>query len=333
LIGSSDALNSLKERAAYAAEGDSTVLLLGETGVGKEVVARYIHAMSPRWARPFEAVNCAAIPDPLFESELFGYAPGAFTGAKKTGKPGKFQIAQSGTIFLDEVGRLSLQNQAKILRILEEGEFQRLGDASKGHVDVRLLAATNISLEEAIEQDVFLKDLYFRLAVIPLRIPPLRERLEDIPSLIAHFVANLERVLPHANFFGFSDDAISFLMEYSWPGNVRQLRNAVEYAMNIVRGRQVQPDDLHTIIPGLNDTPVACAGAHTATASGLKAAETQCIRQALETFGHTTEGKRQAARHLGIGLSTLYRKLAAMRASACVENRPGDSGWMDDVGR
>ncbi|MDQ7781359.1 MAG: sigma 54-interacting transcriptional regulator [Desulfomonilaceae bacterium] len=309
IVGTSEAIVRLKDQASSVAESDSTVLILGETGVGKEVTARHIHEASRRWAGPFETVNSAAIPDTLFESELFGYAPGAFTGARKKGKSGKFQLAHRGTIFLDEVGRLSLDNQARLLRILDEGELQRLGDERKERVDVRVLAATNINLEQAVKENRFLKDLYYRLAVVPLVVPPLRQRVEDIPLLIEHFTEQLKKILPRRNFRGFSPETLEFLMGYDWPGNVRELRNTVEFAMNMVRDRLVTIRDL----PSTFRPQFAGAASTGSTRSDLTTfaqMEYEHIQTALQTFGETTEGKRRAARHLGISLSTLYRRLS-----------------------
>jgi sigma-54 dependent transcriptional regulator, acetoin dehydrogenase operon transcriptional activator AcoR len=319
IVGTSKAIIHLREMAANVARSDSRVLITGETGVGKELAARYIHQMSCRWAGPFETVNCAAIPESLFESEFFGYAPGAFTGAGSKGKTGKFPAAHGGTIFLDEVSRLSLPNQAKILRILEDGLVQRLGDEKRRQVDVRVLAATNIDLEEAVAQNRFLPDLYYRLAVIPLSVPPLRERTEDIPLLLEYFTTLFQESLPETDFCGFAEDVADYLLTYDWPGNVRELKNMVEYVMNVVRGRQVEFNDLpmlrknRSLAPprprSLNQpAPASKTGSERLTP--LKVHEKEQIRLALDTYGHHTAGKRQAARHLGISLSTLYRRLA-----------------------
>ncbi|MFH1114871.1 MAG: sigma-54 dependent transcriptional regulator [Pseudomonadota bacterium] len=312
IVGTSQAIVRLKDQASSVAESDSTVLILGETGVGKEVTARYIHQASRRWAGPFETVNSAAIPDALFESELFGYAPGAFTGARRRGKAGKFQLAHLGTIFLDEVGRLSLDNQARLLRILDEGELQRLGDERKERVDVRVLSATNINLERAVTENRFLKDLYYRLAVVPLHVPPLRQRAEDIPLFIEHFTEQLRKTLPRRDFRGFSSEALDFLMRYDWPGNVRELRNTVEYVMNMVREGVATIRDLPSTIE-LRSARECSASAVYPDLTPLAESEYAQIRLALETFGETTEGKRRAARHLGMSLSTLYRRLSQLR--------------------
>lgn len=302
IVGTSPVMASLKQQAAYVAESDSTVLLTGETGAGKELAARFIHQSSPRWAGPFETVNCAAIPEALFESELFGYAPGAFTGADRKGRPGRFQAADRGTIFLDEVGRLSLANQTKILRILEERQVQRLGDNSKTDIDIRVMAATNVDLEQQVKENQFLPDLYYRLMVIPLTVPPLRERVDDIPLLTEYFILQLRESIPNQGFQGFSKEAMQHIQKYSWPGNVRELKNMVEYVLNLVRGRPVEISDLP---PAMQKTT---AGKQTPDET-LAHAEMEKIRQSIQTYGNSTEGKKKAAKALGISLSTLYRRL------------------------
>ncbi|MEW5723158.1 MAG: sigma 54-interacting transcriptional regulator [Thermodesulfobacteriota bacterium] len=313
IIGASAAMVQIKQQAACVAESDSTVLVMGETGVGKELVARFIHQTGPRRSGVFQTVNCAAIPDTLFESELFGYAPGAFTGASRKGRAGKFQMADGGTIFLDEVGRLSLANQAKILRVLEEGLVQRLGEEKSEPVDVRILAATNINLEKAVASNNFLPDLYYRLMVIPLPIPPLRDRAEDIPLLIEHFTRLFRENLPLGGFHGFNPETLDYLMTYDWPGNVRELKNMVEYVMTLVRGRKVTLEDLPLNIRRRREE----AGQPPAATEGLlplAALERKQVLGALKIYGHTTEGKRRAASHLGISLSTLYRKLGQWKS-------------------
>ena len=324
IVGTSGAIIRLREQAAHVARSSSTVLITGETGVGKELAARYIHQVSPRWSAPFETVNCAAIPDSLFESECFGYASGAFTGAVTKGKKGLFQAAHGGTLFLDEIGRLSPANQAKILRVLEDGLVQRLGDEHRHHVDVRILAASNMDLARAVSENRFLPDLYYRLAVIPLTVPPLRDRTEDIPLLLAYFSGMFQEALPRSDFRGFSEEVLDHFADYHWPGNIRELKNTVEYVMNMVHGRQVKMDDLpfqtrdlpsrtrpapitrHRTRP-VDPMPRLVASDPVVS---LEELERRQIRLALRTFGHHTEGKRQAARHLGISLSTLYRKMA-----------------------
>lgn len=324
IVGTSAAIVRLREQAANVARSNSTVLIAGETGVGKELAARYIHQMSRRWAGPFETVNCAAIPDSLFESEFFGYAPGAFTGAVNKGKTGLFPAAHGGTIFLDEVSRLSLANQAKILRIIEDGMVQRLGEEQRRQVDVRILAASNINLEEAMASNRFLPDLYYRLAVIPLTVPPLSARTEDIPLLLEYFVGMFRESLPESDFQGFSVEVMAHFANYHWPGNVRELKNLVEYVMNVVHGRKVEMNDLpshgHAFrsrpqsgFPGQNPPcreHAGTTGDPTGPLVSLVELEREQIQRALKTYGSHVEGKRRAARHLGIGLSTLYRKMA-----------------------
>lgn len=306
IVGSSPAMASLRQKAAYVAESDSIVLLIGETGAGKELLARFIHQSGPRWSGPFETVNCAAIPEGLFESEIFGYAPGAFTGANRKGHVGKFEAAHKGTIFLDEVGRLSLANQTKILRVLEEKQVQRLGDNGSTGIDVRVMAATNVDLDQAVRETRFLPDLYYRLMVIPLTVPPLRERREDIPLLIEYFVLQLKEAVPSNEFQGFTGEAMLHLKNYSWPGNVRELKNMVEYVMNLVRGRRVEVCDLPA---AMNKK----AHRRHVKEESLAVLEQERIRQALKTHGYSTEGKKRAAMSLGISLSTLYRRLALER--------------------
>jgi sigma-54 dependent transcriptional regulator, acetoin dehydrogenase operon transcriptional activator AcoR len=326
IVGTSEAIIRLREQAANVARSSSTVLIAGETGVGKELVARYIHRTSQRWAGAFETVNCAAIPDSLFESEFFGYAPGAFTGAVNKGKTGLFSAAHGGTIFLDEISRLSLSNQAKVLRIIEDGLVQRLGDEKKRQVDVRILSASNIDLTQAVAEGRFLPDLYYRLAVVPLIVPPLRNRIQDIPLLLEYFVGMLKEVLPESDFHGFSDEVMAYFGEYQWPGNVRELKNLIEYVMNMVRGRKVEMEDLrfhgHTVAPGsqspqpdqkpLLEPDPDPTEESSALFVSLKELEKRQIRLALETYGYHAAGKRMAARYLGISLSTLYRKMAKM---------------------
>lgn len=314
IIGKSEAMVKLKERASLLAQSDSTILVTGETGTGKEMLARYVHQMSPREAKPFVALNCAAIPDSLFESELFGYAPGAFTGADKKGKAGILRQAHGGTILLDEVGRLSLVSQAKILRVLEDGMLQRLGDIRGETVDVRVMAATNIDLEKAVRENRFLPDLYYRLAVIPLSVPSLRQRVEDIPLLVDYFVEKMNHSLFECHFLNFSTKVWNFLNSYEWPGNVRELKNVIEYVLNFVRGREVTLHDLPPNIQPCKRQEFAMKPRRQPTRT-LVEVEREQICQALETFGKTTEGKRLAARHLGISLSTLYRRISGFRGT------------------
>ncbi len=309
IVGVSPPILRLKEQASLVAAGNSTILITGETGTGKELIARSIHAMSKRRTGPFVAINCAAIPDSLLESELFGYQPGAFTGADKHGKDGKFQMAHEGTIFLDEVGRLSLPNQSKILRILEGSFLEKLGGGRAERYDVRVLAATNVDLETAVKEHRFLPDLYYRLAVIPLQVPPLRSRVGDIPLLIRHFTRKFGEMMPEQDFLGFDPQTFSYLMSHAWPGNVRELSNVVEYAVNLIRGRQVSIADLPPYLLPADSSDFFDAAARSSPKI-IPIVEQFLIKQTLDRFGMTTEGKRRTANYLGISMSTLYRRLA-----------------------
>ena len=242
LIGKSEAILRLKEQIKIVAPTSGWVLITGENGTGKELVARMIHRYSKRANKPFVPVNCAAIPEELIESELFGYEKGAFTGALNR-KLGKFDLANEGTIFLDEIGDMSLKTQAKILRILQEQSFERVGGSRPIRIDVRVIAATNKDLKEEIRKGNFREDLYYRLNVIPFVVPPLRERKEDIPLLVNHFIKEFhreggleEKVV--------SEEAMKLLMKYNWPGNVRELRNIVERLMIMTKDKVIKKEDL-----------------------------------------------------------------------------------------
>ena len=239
LIGQSRPMLQLKENLARVAPTDAWVLLTGENGTGKELAARALHAGSSRSSQPLVAVNCAAIPEELIESELFGHEKGAFTGAIST-RAGRFETAHKGTLFLDEIADMSLKTQARILRILQEQTFERVGGSRTIHVDVRVIAATNKNLEAAIADGAFRADLYYRLAVVPLRMPPLRERDGDIPLLTAAFAALIDPARPPR----FSDEALRAMEQYAWPGNVRELRNFVERMAILHAGRIVRAGDL-----------------------------------------------------------------------------------------
>ncbi|HEX4922611.1 MAG TPA: sigma-54 dependent transcriptional regulator, partial [Bdellovibrionales bacterium] len=248
LIGESQAMMSLKQMIARVAPTNSWVLITGENGTGKEIVAQNIHYLSVRAGRPFVEVNCAAIPEDLIESELFGYEKGAFTGAT-TSKKGKFDLANGGTLFLDEVGDMHLSTQAKVLRILQERRFERVGGTESIEVDVRVVAATNKDLKKEIKEGRFREDLYHRLNVIPFHIPPLRERSEDIPALIQHFAEYFSRE-SGSRVKQFSKDAMMQMQSYNWPGNVRELKNFVERLYILTPGDEVAVHDLK--FAGLN---------------------------------------------------------------------------------
>ena len=241
IITRSPALLSILKRAETVAETDVTVLLTGETGTGKELVARYIFSMSRRRQSPFSPVNCAAIPKELIESELFGHVKGSFTGATKD-KMGIFEEADGGTVFLDEIGKMEIGSQNKLLRFLTEGEAKRVGDNKLMHLDVRIIAATNENLETLVEEQKYLRDLYFRLAVVQFELPPLRERPEDIPILADYFLEQYSR--KHRKMIvGFEKNALDFLLSRKWPGNVREMENAIESAVIFSTGRHLSAED------------------------------------------------------------------------------------------
>jgi len=242
IIGETEAMEEVLERVVQIAPVDSTVLVTGESGTGKELVARGIHALSPRRHRPFVAVNVAALPETLLESELFGHEKGAFTGAASLRK-GLFELANSGTIFLDEIGEMPLATQTKLLRVLEEREFRRVGGEEELRVDVRVVAATNRDLRDQVMRGEFRRDLYHRLNVLRIEIPSLRERRADIPRLIEHFVRHFSAAHDRP-FLGIDPEALRLLVEYDWPGNVRELRNLVESMVVLAPGRVIRPQDI-----------------------------------------------------------------------------------------
>ncbi|HEX6201673.1 MAG TPA: sigma 54-interacting transcriptional regulator [Thermoanaerobaculia bacterium] len=244
----SPAMRRLLATAARAAGAGSSLLLLGETGAGKEWLARWIHARSPRARGPFVAVNCASIPETLWESELFGHERGAFTGAER-GRRGHFEVAHRGTLFLDEIGEIPLHLQAKLLRALDERVVQRLGGEAPVAIDVRVMAATNRDLDAAVQAGSFRRDLYYRLAVVTLEVPPLRERREDVPMLARTFLDRVGRELPR-RVAAFSEPAMAALMAHDWPGNVRELANAIERAVLLAEGNEIRPTDLPARLVG-----------------------------------------------------------------------------------
>lgn len=322
IIGSSPAIAALKEQVMKIAKSESTVLIRGESGTGKEVLAQSIHRLSHRNKGPFVAINCAAIPESLLESELFGYEEGAFTGAKKGGKPGRFELAKGGTLFLDEIGDMPLYLQAKLLRVLQERRIERVGGTKAIEVDVRIIAATHKDLESMIANNQFREDLYFRLNVIPLYVPPLRERKEDLYELIQYYMNKF------CKRFGkepkrFSSQALKKIFDYHWPGNIRELENMVEYIVNLEIGDLVTVSSLPASIREMSEDEncdMAEEKQESQTFHHLSKSlyrvnemEEQLIIQALQRFGTSTEGKRKAAEALGISLATLYRKLEKMK--------------------
>lgn len=313
LLGRSEALETVKRLARKAARTPATVLITGESGTGKELLARAIHAASPFANGPIVSVNCAAIPESLLEAELFGYEEGAFTGARKGGKPGKIELANGGTLFLDEIGDMPLAMQAKLLRVLEERRVERVGGVTSRPVTMRVVAATNRSLEEMVRKGAFRADLYYRLNIIRLHLPPLRERRSDIPLLLSH---HLERVVRRYRLpaKSFTKEAVSALMAYPWPGNVRELVNTVEALVNLVDGPVIRSEDLPPHIrsaaemPGCRDAEEA-KGDRSLVQDVKRAAEERERERIVEALSQAGGNKAKAARLLGIHRSTLYEKL------------------------
>lgn len=306
IVGNSPAIKQVKEMAMKIGNSSSTVLITGETGTGKGHLAKAIHEASTRAFYPFVAINCASIPENLFESELFGYEDGAFTGAKKGGKPGRFEMAEGGTLFLDEIGDMPLSLQAKLLRVLQEKVVERIGGTRSFPINVRIIAATNQNLEELVEKKAFRADLFYRLNVIPIHVPSLTERKEDIELLAVSFMEKYGEQAGRT-FFGISREAINLLTHYHWPGNVRELENAIEYAMNMEQDTVLTADSLP---PRLRTRPTV-APSHSGSAIKARVADAQAdaIRASLQKHGSDLKGKQRVAEELGIGLRTLYRKL------------------------
>jgi transcriptional regulator with PAS, ATPase and Fis domain len=303
IVGVSDAIASLKAQALKAAASHFPVLISGESGTGKELFAQAIHHASPRKVYPFVRINCASIPKDLFESELFGYEKGAFTGAKAEGKPGKFELAHRGTIFLDEIGELPPSMQPKLLRILEEKEFERVGGTQVIRSNFRLIAATNQNLEAMIREGHFRKDLFYRLNVFPITVPPLRERREDIIPIFLHL---LQQLSAEANLLDIYLDSSAgkVLTEHSWPGNVRELSNVLEWTLSSLEGNCIRDRDLPFYLKPRPEIP--SPNRHSPMREVQVRAEAQAIRQALEEAGHN---KAKAARILGIHRTLLYKKM------------------------
>ena len=306
IIALSESSRLIKERAMMVAPTHSTVLLLGESGVGKEVYAHAIHNLSSRSQRPFVRVNCSAITETLFESELFGYADGAFTGAKKGGRAGKFELANTGTIFLDEIGDMPLAAQAKLLRVLQEREIDKVGSEGTLAIDVRVIAASNQDLWAQVEKGAFRKDLFYRLNVIPILIPPLRERALDVPELARRFWDELQRSqgLQHKSF---TEQARQLIHDYSWPGNIRELRNVLERTVSIVREDLISEDQVRMILVG-----VGSSGGSFADNEALPLDEivTRAEKRAISfALARANNNRLQAAKLLGVSRPLLYRKM------------------------
>ena len=302
MVGRSAAIETLRRDTLRAASTDATVLITGESGVGKELVARALHQQGSRTGRPFIAVNCGAIPSTLIESEFFGHERGAFTGALRQ-HTGRFEQADRGTLFLDEIGDLEPQVQVKLLRALEERCFERVGGHQTVRVDVRLVAATRHDLEERARAGLFREDLFYRLRVIALHVCPLRERPEDIPLLVSHFAKQLSGFYSRSD-LEFTSEALGALVRYAWPGNVRELRNCIESLVVMGQDPRVAIDDLPARVRG---TAADSVPVDTVTHCGTLAEVERAV--ILATLAQVDGNRRRAAEHLGIGLKTLYRRL------------------------
>lgn len=307
LIGSSHAFVHIQNLIKRVADSPTPILITGETGTGKELVARSFHEQSRRNKYPFVAINCSSIPENLFESELFGYEEGSFTGAKKGGKMGRIEMAQGGTLFLDELGEMPLSVQPKLLRVLQEYELERVGSTKKIHLDIRIVAATNRDLREMIKEGKFREDLFYRISVINVKLPPLRDRKEDIIPISLNYLERLKTKMT-TPLRTISHEAEQAFLSYSWPGNIRELQNVVEYAANLCDSDTLTLADLPEHMRGLEE----CPDTEKQKETPLPDSQEKQILDLLSTYGHTLEGKKKIAADLGISLRTLYRKLNKM---------------------
>jgi len=318
IVGRSPAMKRVLEILAQVAPSSATVLIQGESGTGKEVIAQAIHDLSPRANKAFIKVSCAALPETLLEAELFGYERGAFTGAIAR-KEGRFELANGGTLFLDEIGEVSPTVQVKLLRVLQVGEFERLGGTKTIRADVRLVAATNMNLLEAVERKAFREDLFSRLNVITLTLPPLREREGDIPLLAHHFLEIFKKK-NNKDVKGFTQEALEVMLQYTWPRNVRQLENAIERAVVLTKGEMVVPRDLPPEILKAMEVPAAREAAlmdeKTISISLGTSLETIEKRVIEETLRHSRGDKNLASKILGISARTIYRKIEEEKKGA-----------------
>lgn len=314
IIGKNRGLKEAVHVAERVAETDLSILITGESGTGKELFAQAIHNESRRKNQPFVPVNCAAIPPSLLESELFGYGDGAFTNAKKGGKIGLFEMANNGTIFLDEIGDMSYDLQAKLLRVLQESKIRRVGETNERRIDVRIIAATHRDLQQLVKKNRFREDLLYRLNVINLHIPPLRERKEDIPELVDSIlqssVTNLELEHVPAD-YTVDEQTLAFLQSYEWPGNVRELKNMIDYASCMVEGTAIKIEHLPEILTKNRVVPSSLQvnTVDKPLQQAMEEAEKNFIQETIKRFGTGIEEKKKVANALGISLATLYNKL------------------------
>lgn len=305
IIGNSLPMQNVIELSIKIAPVDSTVLIEGENGTGKELFAHSIHVSSNRFDKPFFRVNCAAIPEQLLESEFFGHEKGAFTGVTKT-KVGIFELANGGTLFLDEIGDMPLLLQSKLLRVLQEGELRRIGGSGTIRVDVRVITATNRDLKQMVSQGNFREDLYYRINVITLRVPPLRERGDDILELAKFFISKYNKKF-RKTVKGLAQSAVQVLYNHPWPGNVRELEDVMEYAVLTTDTEILSIENI------MGRIPTSIRRDNTAEIMSLQEMENQLIQKAIHIYGDTLNGKKQAAQSLGISLATLYNKLKKIK--------------------
>lgn len=308
IIGTSPAISEVQRMIRRIADSPTPVLITGETGTGKELIARAIHEQSRRSKYPFVAINCSSIPDNLFESELFGYEEGSFTGAKKGGKIGKIEMAQGGTLFLDEIGEMPLFAQPKLLRILQEYELERVGSNKKIHLDIRVIAATNRDLGEMVTEKTFRGDLYYRINVINLKLPPLRTRRDDIIPISENYIKKLKLKMD-TSLSSISPEARQLLLDYKWPGNVRQLQNVIEYAANLCETDVLMPGDLPETMHGERISSLPPVSPFPASQDSRD----QELLELFDKYGYTLEGKKRIADELHISLRTLYRRISRLK--------------------
>ena len=304
--------------AKKAAQTDNSVFLIGESGTGKEVVAQSIHRDSYRGGQSFVDINCASLPETLLDSELFGYVPGAFTGASKNGKIGLFELANGGTLFLDEITEMPLPLQSKLLRVLQERQIRRLGDTKNIKVDVRVIAATNQDMEKALAENRFRQDLFYRLAVIAIQLPPLRERKKDFDHYVSYFLQPLER--QYKKRFRFSKEADQLMHSYKWPGNIRELQNVLEYCCMVATSDQITPACLpYYMRQEMHVTKEReerfSARPNETLEETMRRVEQETICEMLEHYGTSTVAKKNIARALGISVATLYNKMKKLNIS------------------
>ena len=304
--------------AKKAAQTDNSVFLIGESGTGKEVVAQSIHRDSYRGGQSFVDINCASLPETLLDSELFGYVPGAFTGASKNGKIGLFELANGGTLFLDEITEMPLPLQSKLLRVLQERQIRRLGDTKNIKVDVRVIAATNQDMEKALAENRFRQDLFYRLAVIAIQLPPLRERKKDFDHYVSYFLQPLER--QYKKRFRFSKEADQLMHSYKWPGNIRELQNVLEYCCMVATSDQITPACLpYYMRQEMHVTKEReerfSARPNDTLEETMRRVEQETICEMLEHYGTSTVAKKNIARALGISVATLYNKMKKLNIS------------------